>query len=313
MSATDAPWLTGFDAFRDRELMPMVGALETARHEARNAALKRASWLIPLVLAAVGLVYLYLPQDFLIFAIFIAVGGSWTYIQYPIIKHQKDVKQKLVTRMCGFFGLEYFMVPKVDPIPELRRVGLLPSHNRESKEDQVAGTYEGVRLQMTDLRLREESGSGKDRREVTVYEGPVFSFSFPKRFNGTTIIKADGSFLGNLFAGIGMGDRERVALEDPEFEKCFEVYGTDQVEARYLLTPAFMEQLMALRKSLGNKMQAAFEGDSFYVVANNGQNKFEVQGYSGQAVSEQLDKFVADIGILFRIIRTLNLNSTTRL
>lgn len=313
MSADAAPWLTGFDEFRAREIDPMVGELETARSEARKAALKRASWLIPLAAAVCGLVYLYLPGDFLIFAIFIAVGGSWAFIQHPIIKHQKEVKQKLVTRMCGFFGLEYFMEPKTDPIPELRRVGLLPSHNRERREDQVAGTYEGVRLQMTDLRLREESGSGKDKREVTVFEGPVFSFSFPKRFNGTTIIKADGSLIGNFFNGIGMGDRERVTLEDPAFEKCFEVYGTDQVEARYLLTPGFMQQLMELRESFGNKMQAAFNGDSFYIVANNGQNKFEVQGYSGQAINVQLDRFVADIGILFRIIRTLNLNSTTRL
>ncbi len=313
MAEDAAPWLTGFDEFRDREIEPMIGALERARHEARGAALKRASWLIPLALLAVGLVYLYLPGDFLIFAVFLAVGGSWAWIQYPIIQHQKNVKQTLVTRLCGFFGLEYFMEPKRDPIPELRRVGLLPSHNKESREDQVSGSYAGVRLALTDLRLRQESGSGKDRREVTVFEGPVFCFSFPKRFNGTTIIKADGSLIGNFFGGIGTGDRERVTLEDPAFEKCFEVYGTDQVEARYLLTPGFMQRLMDLRESLGDRMQAAFNGDSLYIVANNGQNKFEVQGYSGQAVNVQLDKFIADIGILFRVIETLNLDSKTRL
>ena len=146
-----------------------------------------------------------------------------------------------------------------------------------------------------------------------MFEGPVFSFSFPKRLNGTTIIKADGSLIGNFFGGIGMGDRERVTLEDPEFEKCFEVYGTDQVEARYLLTPGFMQQLMDLRESLGDRMQAAFNCDSLYIVAKNGQNKFVVQGYSGQAVNVQLDKFIADIGILFRVIDTLNLDSKTRL
>jgi len=313
MANDAAPWLSGFDEFRAREIEPMIGSLETARLEARNAALKRASWLIPLALLACGLVWLYLPGDFLIFAIFLAVGGSWAWIQYPIIQHQKEVKQKLITRLCGFFGLEYHMEPKRDPIPELRRVGLLPGHNKESREDQVSGIYDGVRLEMTDLRLREESGSGKDKREVTVFEGPVFCFSFPKRFNGTTIIKADGSLIGNWFNRIGMGERERVALEDPEFEKCFEVYGTDQVEARYLLTPGFMQRLMDLRESLGDRMQAAFNGDSFYIVANNGQNKFEVQGYSGQAVNVQLDKFIADIGILFRVIDTLNLDSKTRL
>ncbi|MGE0667499.1 MAG: DUF3137 domain-containing protein [Sphingomonadales bacterium] len=313
MASDAAPWLDGFDEFRAREIEPMVGDLESARLQARNDALKRASWLVPLALLGVGLVWLYLPGDFLIFAIFLAVGGCWAFIQHPIIKHQKDVKQKLVTRLCGFFGLDFCPVPKRDPIPELRRLGLVPSHNRDGREDQVSGSYDGVRLEMTDLHLREVTGSGKDKRDVTVFRGPVFCFSFPKRFNGSTIIKADGWVIGNWLGGIGMGERERVALEDPAFEKCFEVYGTDQVEARYLLTPGFMQQLLDLRESLGSKLQAAFDGDSFYVVANNGQDHFEVQGYSGQTINAQLDKFVADIGILFRIIRTLNLTSTTRL
>ncbi|MEN3976544.1 DUF3137 domain-containing protein [Emcibacter sp. SYSU 3D8] len=313
MANDAAPWLTGFDEFRAREIDPIIGELEAARHEARNAALKRASWFIPLALLGVGLVWLYLPGDFLIFAAFVAVGGSWAFIQHPIIRHQKVVKEKLVTRLCGFFGLDFCLVPRHDPIPELRRVGLLPSHNRDGREDQVSGVYEGVRLEMTDLHLRQVSGSGKNKRDVTVFRGPVFSFSFAKRFHGTTIIKADATVIGNWFGSIGMGDMERVRLEDPEFEKCFEVYGTNQVEARYLLTPGFMQQLIELRNSLGSKMQAAFDGDSLYIAANNGQDHFEVQGYSGKAVNVQLDRFVGDIGILFRIIRTLNLESKTRL
>ena len=58
MASDPAPWLAGFDEFRAREIEPMIGALEAARHEARNDALKRASWLIPLALLAVGLVIL---------------------------------------------------------------------------------------------------------------------------------------------------------------------------------------------------------------------------------------------------------------
>ena len=38
----------------------------------------------------------------------------------------------------------------------------------------------------------------------------------------------------------------KVGLEDPHFEKIFEVFGDDQVEARAILTPVFMEELVAL-------------------------------------------------------------------
>jgi hypothetical protein len=313
MADTPAPWLDGFAEFRAREIDPLVAELEAARLAARSAAWARALWVVPLGLAITAIAFALLPGDFACFVAFAAFGLGWAYIQSPITDHQKVVKEKLVSRLCGFLGLEFCMVPRHDPIPELSRAGLLPGHNRERKEDQVTGTYDGVRLEMTDLHLRDVSGSGKDERDVTVYRGPAFIFSFAKRFNGSTIIKADGSLIGNWFGSFGMGDKQRIRLEDPEFEKCFEVYGTDQVEARYLLTPAFMQHLMNLRESLGTKMQAAFAGDSLYIVANNGQDRFEVQGYSGSQINDQLDKFIADIGIVFNVIKTLNLDSKTRL
>lgn len=313
MADTPAPWLDGFEEFRARELDPLVAELEEARLAARSAAWARAVWVVPLALAVIGLAFALIPSDFAIFVAFIGGGMAWAYVQSPIVDHQKVVKQNLVSRLCGFLGLDFAPVPRHDPIPELSRAGLLPGHNRDLKEDQVSGVYDGVRLEMTDLHLRDVSGSGKDKRDVTVFRGPVFIFSFAKRFTGSTIIKADGSLIGNWFGSFGMGDKQRVRLEDPEFEECFEVYGTDQVEARYLLTPGFMQQLMELRQSLGKHMQAAFEGDSLYIVANNGQNRFEVAGYSGSQVNDQLDKFIADIGIVFNVIKTLNLDSKTRL
>ena len=36
---------------------------------------------------------------------------------------------------------------------------------------------------------------------------------------------------------------KKIRLEDPEFQKQFEVYCDDQITARYVLTPAFMQRL----------------------------------------------------------------------
>ncbi len=44
----------------------------------------------------------------------------------------------------------------------------------------------------------------------------------------------------------GGREPEMVHLEDPRFDGVFTVYSTDQVEARYLLTPTFMERLADL-------------------------------------------------------------------
>lgn len=44
-----------------------------------------------------------------------------------------------------------------------------------------------------------------------------------------------------------------VKLEDVSFDKRFNVYTTDQVEARYILTPTFMEKLKSLETAFGAK------------------------------------------------------------
>jgi hypothetical protein len=62
---------------------------------------------------------------------------------------------------------------------------------------------------------------------------------------GLTIVARDRGMLGNLLARAGSGI-ERLPLEDPTFEGVFEVYGTDQVGGRVILTTTMLERLKAL-------------------------------------------------------------------
>ena len=69
---------------------------------------------------------------------------------------------------------------------------------------------------------------------------------FNKNFNGHTVVLPDTAekILGKFGQSLqSMSSRgELVKLEDPEFEKEFCVYGDDQVEARYILSPALMKR-----------------------------------------------------------------------
>lgn len=57
------------------------------------------------------------------------------------------------------------------------------------------------------------------------------------------------------------GDRKLVLLEDPEFERRFAVYATDEVLARYILTPALMRDLTRLKERYGRDMMVSFNAD----------------------------------------------------
>lgn len=47
------------------------------------------------------------------------------------------------------------------------------------------------------------------------------------------------------------GNLQKVTLEDLEFNQMYDIYSDDQVEARYILTPTFMERLKNIREVIG--------------------------------------------------------------
>ena len=102
----------------------------------------------------------------------------------------------------------------------------------------LAGVSGEVPFALAELRLLDEKGG-------RVFKGVLASFRLARPRPGLTIVARDRGLLGNLLARAGSAI-ERVTLEDPGFERIFETYGTDQVEARVILTTTMLERLKAL-------------------------------------------------------------------
>lgn len=94
-----------------------------------------------------------------------------------------------------------------------------------------------------------------------IFKGLFFAADFNKHFHGSTLVRAGKA---GLFSGI-FGNL--VKLEDPRFNQVFRVYSSDQVEARYLLTPRLMERLLELRESLGS-FEVSFTGSWVNIAAD---------------------------------------------
>ena len=65
-----------------------------------------------------------------------------------------------------------------------------------------------------------------------MFAGVVGGFELHRACPGLTLVTRERGIVGNLIASFGSGF-ERVGLEDPVFERRFEVYGSDQVWARH--------------------------------------------------------------------------------
>lgn len=192
--------------------------------------------------------------------------GLFAWGSSDITKLGKETKLMLVEPVAAQFDIAYELAPpRPDDIMTFRSLGLVPGWDREKYEDKLTGLrnetpFEFYEAHLEEKRTTTDSKGRTSTTWVTVFKGQCLVVKFHKQFQGVTKVYRDaGAF--NFVKKLGQGKSERVKLEDPVFEKAFEVYSTDQIEARYLLTPDFMERLIGLERTFkGRQVRCAFAG-----------------------------------------------------
>ena len=169
-----------------------------------------------------------------------------------------------------------------------------------------------VEISYLEAHLQHKRRTKNGTHYVTVFKGPLLSLTFPKPFIGTTLVQTDRTAIGNFLSG-KFTKGERVRLEDPEFEDQFEVYSTSQTEARFILTPDFMERMLILQRQMGKKLQAAFHDNDMLIAVNGAEDNFEAGSLDEQADPHApILNTVEELRTIFDLIETLNLTSQTR-
>ncbi|MEM9555925.1 MAG: DUF3137 domain-containing protein [Acidobacteriota bacterium] len=246
----------------------------------------------------------------------VAAIAALSWSQAPAVEYKKAYKERVLPALAGSFGTFQYEAEGSIPASTVERFGILPSHDRASGEDYFSGSYKGVGLEFSEATLKEERGSGKNKRWVTVFRGVLVRLQMNKRFVGETILRRDSGSVGNFFSGL-FQRTERIRLEDPHFEELFEVFGSDQVEARYLLTPAFMQRLVDLCNTLGSdKIAGVFFAETLFLAIPHGKGKtkdlFEPPAFSKPAddPGEAL-RLMAEIEAILGVVDALQLDQRT--
>lgn len=138
-----------------------------------------------------------------------------------------------------------------------------------TSEDEIGGRKDNVSYSIHEVRATRRQG----KHTVTVFHGLMIRLDFNKNFRGKTSVVPNGeavstgSLLGRVLSIAGRQSKNAVRLENPEFERMFDVYSTDDQEARYLLTPKLMELVLAANavQSEG-QLRLAFVENSLYVA-----------------------------------------------
>jgi hypothetical protein len=196
----------------------------------------------------------------------------------PLVRLGRTLKREYCAAIAEAMGASFVLGGFEPPaFARLRELGLVPSFSRSHFEDLFRGAYRDCPFELYEGHLEQRHTDGKGRtRYTTVFRGQLVRMHFPRDFLGVTIVRRDAGVFNIFGGGANKGRKlERVRLVDPMFEKAFEVWGTDQVEARYLLHPVMMERLIELERVLrGKRLRCAFENGDLLVAVEGG-NLFE--------------------------------------
>jgi Protein of unknown function (DUF3137) len=175
-----------------------------------------------------------------------------------------------------------------------------------SGNDRIAGTIGKTAIDCSEIDVTTSSHEGHDR---PLFWGLFFTADFNKNFSGSTYVLSHEGF-GGISQGMSISPTysgQPVKLEDPEFERAFATHGTDQIEARYILTPALMRRIAEFSQQNEHPINLAFVDSRMFIAI--GAARSGLTPTIGQTVDRlQLQRIWSRLDFLTGIVDELHLN-----
>jgi len=234
--------------------------------------------------------------------------------------YRRDYKNKIISRITGFIdeGLIYTPEGSV-PFSAFLKSEIFPMPcDIFTGEDHFRGRLGKTDIEFSEVtakqKNRSETGSGQKNDYIIIFRGLFIVADFNKHFRTRTVVLPDtaeklfGKF-GQILQSASSGRGRLVRLEDPVFEKEFCVYGDDQVEARYILTPSLMERIIAFRRKWKTKVSLSFIDSKVYIAISMNRNLFETRIFRPVADYSFMEETLRFLVLLTGIVEDLNLNT----
>ena len=296
----------------ERFIKPEIQAFEHKRIAALKTSRQRVfcspCLIVPIV--EIGKIFMAQSSDkdlvYNIILFIISLVLTWCYV--PIHRYKSDVKKTIFPHIFSFFGDDFHYDPEAPTkIGNLTPSGILPRYHEAILEDSIQGSHQNVTLDIVWAHLKQKRGKSTS----TVFKGLFVCLSMNKRFLGKTIVKQDLGLMN--WADKPSEELEKVNLEDPRFEADFEVYASNQIEARYLLTPSFMERLQGLSDLFGKtNIQASFYNQNLLLMIPLKKRYFSTGSiFQPATFTEEIQSILEEMNLIFKIIEELKLHEKT--
>ncbi len=320
-----------FQKFYSETLLPVLKELEDVRMRALRTFRKYLTLGVGGTL--VFLLIMYLAFGIINLLTLIPVGIAIIATISYYVNRKKDwtslFKQRVIHELVKFVNSD-FTYESQNGISkeEFYMSGLFKQDiDKYSSEDLIYGKVGETDLRCSEvhaIEIRESTDSkgNRTRTEHTIFRGVFVIADFHKEFHGQTVVLPDveqalfgrlGQFFQGLASKFGMTQGQLVKLEDPEFENLFKVYSSDQIEARYILSPSMMQRIVEFRKKQTHHVFISFFNSDMYIGVWCNRNRFEPPSLFIKPDKilkpETLREYLEDIQFIADIVEQMNLNT----
>ena len=223
--------------------------------------------------------------------------GVYTYFKK---KYERGLKLAVMPFLMQAFGNFRWMPEFVIYDEEIKMSKLFTRFDRNKTDDNFIGSYKNVPIRISEVELTYTTRDSRGHRHrYTEFKGVLISLEIPKKFTGHTIVRERDL--------INFGPYQEVKLEDPEFSKNFYVSSTDQVEARYLLTTAFIQRYKNVQKAFGaNTISCSFLANKLLLAIPSYKDLFSLGDLNKPASdTKQFTVFLNEMISIFELIEEL--------
>jgi hypothetical protein len=304
-----------FRQFYEDKLLPELRRLERKRKQTAEMLIGVAFVLaFVIVLCAIRVRTLY-GIIFWGYSVFVISGAVvCTYLLKP---YTLSFKSAVIGRIVRFVSSELKYKPDgFISTEEFEESGLFQTQCNQGHQgdDLVWGEVGDVRIRFSEVLAVAPKFWGKIRAPRPSFKGLFFIGEFNKSIAGRIFVLPDIS--EKTFGRLGRKVQEQnvlrgqlVKLEDPEFEKEFVVYGTDQIEPRYVLSTSLMRRILDFQKKCKHKIMLSFVDSKVYVAIPFKRNLFEPRFFKTLLDFESIAEYFEDLQLAIGIVEDLNLNT----
>lgn len=232
-------------------------------------------------------------------------------------EYVSEFKEKIIKPTVKFIDkqLDYDAKKYIDSWKFIESKIFTTKPDRCKGGDYVCGKIGSSNIEFSEFHAEYKTKDNKARTNWhTIFRGLFFISDFNKNFNGRTVVVPDTAeklfgFIGTKLQTLNFSRDQFIKLEDPEFEKLFAVYGTDQIEARYILSSSLMKRIVDFKIKTKKEIYLSFVNSKIYVAIRYNKPLFEPKIFKQIYFFDVMWEYFEDLQTAIGLVEDLNLNT----